>query len=155
AYYEGHNLRVIEAEVSISYAPDGVVTAEETYPNLRLKDDGGLSYLVNNVNTLSSLVEVATGAGFSDSDLTKFPIAPGGAWEVLSGGDDKLTDLSPDDFVGVDGGSGNRTGIQALEDIDEISICLVPGMWSSTVQSALIQHSEILKDRFAILDPQD
>jgi hypothetical protein len=63
--------------------------------------------------------------------------------------------LSPDDFVGEDKGSGNRTGIQALEDIDEISICLAPGIWSPIVHSALIQHCEILKDRFAILDPQD
>ena len=60
-----------------------------------------------------------------------------------------------DDFVGIDGGSGNRTGIQALEDIDEISICLAPGIWASTVHNALIQHCEILKDRFAILDPRD
>lgn len=154
-YFEGHKIRVIEAEVSIRYAPDGVVSAEETYPNLRLKDDGSLSYLVNNVNTRSALVEVATGLGFSDSDLSKFPIAPGGAWETMSGGDDKLSDLSADDFVGVDGGSGARTGIQALEDIDEVSICIAPGMWASTIHSSLIQHCEALKDRFAILDPQD
>jgi len=60
-----------------------------------------------------------------------------------------------DDFVGEDGGASNRTGIQALEDIDEVSLCLAPGMWSASVQSALIQHCEILKDRFAILDSQD
>ena len=60
-----------------------------------------------------------------------------------------------DDFVGADGGSGSRTGIAALEDIDEVAICLVPGVWSRTVQSALIAHCELLKDRFAILDPRD
>ena len=57
--------------------------------------------------------------------------------------------------MGVDGGSGHRTGIQAMEDIDEIAICAVPGMWSQTVQSSLIEHCELLKDRFAILDPPD
>jgi uncharacterized protein len=76
-------------------------------------------------------------------------------WADLTGGADNLNGLTVDDFVGVDGGSGARTGIEALQDIDEISICLAPGMWSSTVHSALIQHCEILKDRFAILDPQD
>ena len=60
-----------------------------------------------------------------------------------------------EDFVGADGGSGHRTGIQAMEDIDEIAICAVPGMWSQTVQAALIDHCELLKDRFAILDPPD
>jgi phage tail sheath protein FI len=73
----------------------------------------------------------------------------------LTGGRDNLDGLTVDDFVGEDGGSTNRTGIQAFEDIDEISLCLAPGIWSSTVHSALIQHCEILKDRFAILDPQD
>ena len=28
-------------------------------------------------------------------------------------------------------------------------------MWSQTVQAALIDHCELLKDRFAILDPPD
>jgi uncharacterized protein len=55
----------------------------------------------------------------------------------------------------VDGGSGARTGIQALEDITDISICVVPGIWSTTVQSALITHCESLRYRFAVLDPQD
>ena len=32
---------------------------------------------------------------------------------------------------------------------------MAPGVWASTVHNALIQHCEILKDRFAILDPQD
>jgi uncharacterized protein len=100
-------------------------------------------------------VEVTSGAGYDESDLASFPIAPGGSWQTLGGGDDRLPDLTPDDFVGVDGGSDNRTGIQALEDIDEISICLAPGIWASTVHNALIQHCETLKDRFAILDPQD
>ena len=53
---------------------------------------------------------------------TKFPAAPtNGGWLKLGGGDDALADLTSDDFVGVDGGSGNRTGIQALEDITDVS----------------------------------
>jgi len=155
AYFEGHKMRVIEAEVSARYSPNGVVETLEVFPNLRLIDDGSLSYLVNQVNERSALVEVTEGQAISASDLTKFPISPNGAWLQLSGGDDKPEDLSPDDFVGVDGGSGSRTGIQALEDIDEVSICMVPGIWSSVVQSALIIHCETLTDRFAILDPQD
>src|SRR5208283_2613169 len=73
----------------------------------------------------------------------------------LAGGDDQITHLTVEDFVGVDGGSGKRTGIQALEDITQISICLVPGMWSTTVQQALITHCEFMRYRFAILDPPD
>ena len=162
-YFEGQKVRVIEAEVNIRYRPTPATPADlpppevsETFTNLRLKDDGTLNYIIKHVNTRSALVEVSEGtAGISPTDLSKFPITPNGAWLSLSGGDDKLDDLSVDDFVGADGGSGSRTGIQALEDIDEVSICIAPGIWSGTVQSALIQHCEILKDRFAIIDPQD
>ena len=45
--------------------------------------------------------------------------------------------------------------IAALEDIDEVAICIVPGVWSRTVHSALITHCELLQDRFAVLDPRD
>src|SRR5258708_15550558 len=38
AYYETHKLRVIEAEVAVSYAPNNIVTTTETYTNLRLID---------------------------------------------------------------------------------------------------------------------
>ena len=34
-------------------------------------------------------------------------------------------------------------------------MCIVPGVWSPDVHSALITHCELLRDRFAILDPPD
>jgi hypothetical protein len=55
----------------------------------------------------------------------------------LNNGDDRLDQFIVDDFVGIDADRGARTGIQALEDIDEISICLMPGIWASTVHNAL------------------
>ncbi len=154
-YFEGHSLRVIEAEVSGRYAPEGAAPTVETFRNLRLVKDGSLSSLINNLKEQSTMLEVTEGAAYAANSLAGFPGAPNGGWQKLANGDDKLSALSSDDFVGVDGGSGKRTGIQALEDIDEISICLAPGIWAGTVHSALIQHCEILKDRFAILDPQD
>jgi phage tail sheath protein FI len=155
-YFEGHKLRVIEAEVTARYEPVGSPAVEEIFSGLRLVDDGSLSFLVNHIEARSALVHVTAGTALDSSgDLSLFPVAPSGVWQALAGGDDRLDALAPDDFVGVDGGSGNRTGIQALEDIDEISLCLVPGVWASTVHAALIQHCELLKDRFAILDPPD
>jgi phage tail sheath protein FI len=159
-YWEGHKLRVVEAEVAVVYAPGGVVQAMEEFGGLRLVADGSMSYLIDHVNQRSNLVQVASAdpANFpltTVSSAADFPCTPNGGWLKLSGGDDAVSTLSPDDFVGVDGGSGKRTGIAALEDIDEISICLAPGMWSASVQSALIMHCESLKDRFAVLDPQD
>jgi phage tail sheath protein FI len=161
---ETHKLRVIELEVEATYAPNNIVEAVETFPNLRLKDDKSVSYVLTAVNTNSRLIEVALGNNNTPLTvaLDQFPAVtrppatdPHRLWAPLTGGLDNNAELTVDDFVGVDGGANKRTGIQALEDIDEVSICLVPGVWSTTVHSALIQHCELLKDRFAILDPRD
>ena len=159
-YFETNKVRVIEAEVTVQLADStGAVVKQELFSNLRLSPAGGPSYLVTLIHNQSALVDVTEGTGFLNSNLfdtlTNFPTPPNGLWVPLGGGVDAIEKLSVDDFVGVDGGSGNRTGIQALEDIDGISLCVVPGMWSTTIQSALINHCETLKDRFAILDPPD
>lgn len=162
-YYAGHKLRVVEAEVAVRLhrVEDNSVEAEEVFGNLRLVDEpaGSLSYLETHVNTRSAFVDVSLLGGFSSSQIDQFPLAfgfsPASSWQEMMGGANNLDGLTIDDFVGVDGGSGNRTGIEALQEIDEISICMAPNVWSSTVGSALIQHSEVLKDRFAIVDPQD
>jgi hypothetical protein len=158
-YYDGHLIRVIEAEVGVEYSPNGILQATETFLNLRLRDDGSPNFIVRNVNDLSKYVELVQLTNPLSLTFADFPSVPSSApqqhWANLVNGADNLAALTVDDFVGVDNGSGNRTGIAALEDIDEISICMVPGMWSSSVQNALIVHCETLKDRFAILDPRD
>jgi phage tail sheath protein FI len=162
AYFEGHKLRVIEAEVGIRLLRENSqeIEEEETFQNLRLVDEptGTLSYVVSHINTRSDLVEVAVQPGLSAANLAFYPITAaqdGTAWQELANGANNLNGLTVDDFVGVDGGSGNRTGIQALEDIEEIAICIAPGMWSSTIHTGLIQHCEQLRYRFAIIDSQD
>ena len=154
-YHEGHKLRVVEAEVDVQYLPNGVLQADEVFTNLRLVDDQSLNYLVRHINLRSTLIDIATGPAFSSTNIALFPTPSGRLWQPLTNGNDNEARLTPDDFVGVDGGSGRRTGIQALEDIDEVSICLAPSIWSLTVRNALIQHCETLKDRFAIVDSRD
>ncbi|MGB5758409.1 MAG: phage tail sheath subtilisin-like domain-containing protein, partial [Acidimicrobiales bacterium] len=154
AYLENHKARVIEAEVSVRYEPDIGDPTDETFGPLRLVEDDSASSLVNNVNARSNLVTVATGAGYSDS-IVAFPTAAGGGWANAAGGDDGNAGLSVDDFMGIDPVTGDRQGIDALELIDEVAICVTPGMWSQTVRNALTQHCELLQDRFAIVDPRD
>jgi len=161
-YLEGHKLRVVEAEIQARQVVKNQTVQQESFTNLRLIDDKTSSYFVTGVRNGSSLIEIADplGPGFPDTpaklaDLARFPTSADGGFAPLTKGDDGLDDLTVDDFVGEDGGSSRRTGIQALEDIDEISICLAPDVWAPTVHSALILHCETLKDRFAILDPRD
>jgi phage tail sheath protein FI len=159
AYFEGHRARVVEAQVSIEYTPVSGTPVSEVFPNLRLNDDKSPSVLATFVNQRSALVQITVGSlaigGPAAPSLANFPAPTTGTWAALDNGDDALGSLSLSDFIGVDGGSGNRTGIAALEDRDDISICVVPGVWAPSVQAALIDHCELLKSRFAILDPQD
>jgi hypothetical protein len=162
-YFQGMRARLIEGEVSVQYRREHIIVEEETFSNLRFVDDGGPNYIVRRVNNDSLLIDLVPGPDYAGavSQFSELPIIPAPGvgpvpfWGDLIGGRDNLGGLQPDDFVGVEGGSEASTGIQALEFIDEISIALAPGMWSSAVQSALIIHCETLKDRFAIIDPPD
>lgn len=150
--FETARLRLVEATVDTEFTDPGGGSVTETFGNLRLTGTGPSS-VVSTLAGQSQLVRVTALAELSD--LRRFPVPALGTWISLADGSDAHGELTVADFVGTDGGSGQRTGIVALEDIDEIAICAVPGMWSGTVESALVTHCELLKDRFAILDPQD
>jgi phage tail sheath protein FI len=111
----------------------------------------------------SQFVRAVTPPVISVGGLDEFPLAVDNptagtpvtlTWAKLTNGSDDFGSLDPDDFVGQDHGPGKRSGILALEDIDDISITVAPSIWSSLVQNALIQQAELLKYRFAILDPR-
>jgi len=81
----------------------------------------------------------------------QFPLAVKGFFE--NGGQrlyvkrvsrEDLNDLTTDDFVAA---------IESLNEIDDVNLCLAPGMWSPAVHDALIKRCEACRDCFAILDP--
>ncbi|MGO4362938.1 phage tail sheath family protein [Terrabacter sp. RAF57] len=151
-HVEGEKLSVLEAELTVRYRPAGGDEVLERHSGLRLTADTHPDSIARKVNATSRLVEVRTGANFDGTVLQAFPAVSTGAWARLGGGDDALDSLAVGDFVGQDLGPGRRTGIQALEDIDQVAICLVPGIWADDVRNALIVHCETLADRFAVLD---
>ncbi len=108
------------------------------------------------INDKSELItaDVPSSAS-SDTPPFNQPSAEDGLNIKLKGGGDG--DIpGADAYSGVDNGPGQRTGIQALIDIDEVSIVAIPGVTyddDQSVQNALINHCELLKDRFAVLDP--
>ena len=57
-----------------------------------------------------------------------------------------------DAYLGVDGGPGKRTGMQAFLEVDSVSIMAVPGITMPEVQAGLIGFCENKKSCFAILD---
>ncbi len=89
--------------------------------------------------------EMAAG---TDSESLKVALAEGSNGSVAS--------ISAADFIGVDNGAGNRTGIQAFVDNDVVSIMAIPGVTDANVQLTLVAHCENLASRFAVLDvPRD
>ena len=152
--FETAKVRLVESTVDTRFADPGGGSVTETFRNLRLTGDAP-GTVVGTLASQSRLVRATTLTGIS-TDPAQFPTPGTGSWISLADdGSDAFDGLTVADFVGTDGGSGKRTGIVALEDIDEVAICAVPGVWAGTVESALVTHCEQLKDRFAVLDPQD
>ena len=76
------------------------------------------------------------------------PIAMG-----LTGGDDQIGTLSDRDYKGRDHvDPQRRTGLQALKNIDEVSIVAIPGRTNQLVQQAVIDHCELMRYRFAVIE---
>lgn len=143
-------LTVWEFAMTVSF--DGIT---ETYPSLTLANVPG-KYVLDQINGRSNLIRVVAAsvpALIADTHPFRFPTA-----------DDGLTlppttagiDVAPAaaDIRGTDGGPGARTGLRALEEIDDISIIVVPGWGDVSVQAAMIEQAERLKYRVALLDPE-
>src|SRR5215472_7390814 len=52
----------------------------------------------------------------------------------------------------VTGGGRERTGLQVLEQVDEVAIVVCPGYSDVASYEAILSHCELMKDRVAILD---
>ncbi|MGK6353930.1 phage tail sheath family protein [Sphingomonas sp. DT-207] len=80
------------------------------------------------------------------------PIA-GGSFQ-MSGGNDDLGSIDDNSFIGTASDDPHlRTGIQALENENSVSIVAVPGRTSVGVQNALLEHCEKMRYRFAVIEP--
>ena len=70
----------------------------------------------------------------------------------LAGGDDGLVGLADADFIGSD---ATKTGLRALDAVQDLGLVMIPGRTSAGVYQALAQYCEIVRggETFAILDP--
>ncbi len=108
--------------------------------------------VINNGSAILGVPSSATGDSVTDNPFI-LPSAPNGQTLALLNGSDGTAPPLDKDYIGVDNGPGQRTGIQALTDADEIAIVTVPGVVDQNVQQGLITHCETLLYRFAVLDP--
>ena len=136
-----------EFRLVVSY---GAVT--EQFGGLTLENIPG-RYYVDQINNGSTLISVDAPAAPTDVHPFFFPSGADGLRLLLDTGGSDGSAPSETQYLGG-GDPGSRTGIKALEDIDQISIIAAPGIVGQNVQNALIEQCERLMDRFAILDPK-
>ena len=101
--------------------------------------------IVNATRGGSSLVRVTDQA---------VPGAPSlnGQTVTLTGGNDGLIGLNDGDFIGSEVG---KTGLRALDTVQDLSLLLVPGRATAAIHNAMVTYCESVREGlvFAILDP--
>ncbi len=138
---------VTEFALTVSY--DNVI---EQFRGLTLENVPG-KYYVDMINNASALIRVDPLPPATSTVTARFPSADDGLRIFLAAGADGAAPTDPE-FVGIDLGPGNRSGLQALVDIDQISIIAAPGLTGQQVQQAMVDQCELLKYRVAVLDPK-
>jgi len=115
----------------------------EVYDNLS-PETSSSDYYGKRINNISSLVEVGK---ISDA----IPSSTEGLKFLEGGSDGAKTDLS--DYKGEAGANpGERTGLSAFTEVDEISMVCIPNENNFMgLTDEIVKHCELMKDRFAVL----
>jgi phage tail sheath protein FI len=89
-----------------------------------------------------------------------------GVWISLQGGSNGSVGVTVDHFKGQNLGPDNRSGLAAFEGVDQVTMVVCPDAVGSNelgealldaagvqaVHGALLEHAELMRDRFAIID---
>lgn len=119
----------------------------ESFPNLSMSPSDGryVESIVNDARNGSVYVRVI------DQLLVGAPLPPPQT-VALAGGSDGLVGLDDNDFIGSEPA---KTGLHALDQVQELSLLLVPGRATPAVHNAMVRYCEVDRDGavFAVLDP--
>ena len=98
----------------------------------------------------------APAAAAPSGKITPYELCGGTGAEmvlILAGASNgSVSHVTADAYMGVDGGPGKRTGLQAFIENNNVSVMAIPGVTTPEVQAALIGFCENRKSCFAILD---
>jgi phage tail sheath protein FI len=131
------------------------VTADDTGLPLRRYDrrsEGESAY----IRIKDSLAPLATEV-WRPGPEALYDLQPDGSKRLtlfpLDGGDDAMLHVFDTTYIGADDPEPEkRTGLHSLRNVEEISIVASPGRTSVAMQNALINHCELMRYRFAVLD---
>ncbi|WP_338869404.1 phage tail protein [Myxococcus stipitatus] len=119
-------------------------TYRESFPNLT-STEGDARYVERVLN------DGRTGSRYIQAFLMEPGAVPDVQTVALSGGADGLVGLRDSDFIGSEAA---KTGLYALDSVQELSLLLVPGRATPAVHNAMVRYCEVARDGlvFAILD---
>ncbi len=148
-YINGDSIRTCEYKMSFNHVPQKDAVAGEVYEYLSMNKDAQnyFSKVINDSSKLVSVIDKTPNNKFKNpitrEDTLACPLGGGKNgvvnYECFKGGGNETP--------------GNRSGINALVDIEDISIAAVPGITDKGVQGALINHCELtMKNRFAVIE---
>lgn len=101
----------------------------------------------------------ATSSGFRPGPIATYAPRPGSTPRLLllplRNGTDGLGSIGDPTYIGSDNVNPElRSGLFTLRNLEDISIVAAPGRTSVGMQNALINHCELMRYRFAVLDGQ-
>ncbi|OPX86536.1 MAG: Phage tail sheath protein [Pelotomaculum sp. PtaB.Bin104] len=119
----------------------------EMFDNLSV-DEASSDYYIKKVNGISNLITVYKETGDSGEKPDALSIT------YLAGGNDGVGALVLADYTRTDTNEpGKRKGLSGFGEVDDIAMVYSPNAQPvAGLVGALINHCEILKDRFAIID---
>lgn len=131
-------------EFNLFVLDDGLIS--ETYPNLSMSSTAD-RYAPTIINDESNLIAVV-----DQLSTATDPRPAVGVNGPLAGGDDGLTSLDDNDFLGSDAGP---TGMQTLNTVQDLTLLLIPGRATSAVHNGMVTYCEVTRalSVFPILDP--
>jgi len=131
----------------LAVVDDGVY--REVFPNLEMDPsrERYIDAVINDSRSGSLLIRTI-------DQLAGDSLYPDVQTVALAGGDDGLAGLDDTDFIGSDTG---KTGMHALDQVQDLSLLLVPGRATAAVHNAMVSYCEVTRDgmAFAVLDPPE
>ncbi|HEY4943553.1 MAG TPA: phage tail sheath C-terminal domain-containing protein [Rhizomicrobium sp.] len=148
--------RYIHHVIGTTWTPSPAFTDDDGTP-LRLVDnrsEGGSQYIrVHDDGDSTAQQSIRLGPEFLIDVLPDGRRLP--ARLPLTDGDDQIGAIGDDTYIGDDAVEPrDRTGLNTLRNVETISIVAVPGRTSAAMQGALVNHCELMRYRFAVLDAQ-
>jgi len=130
----------------------------ERFPNLTMDpdDDNYVETVINDADNGSTYISVTDlDIDPTDAAAARPANSPGAtpvAYGPLTGGDDGLTSIDDNDFIGD---STGKTGIRSFDTTLDLRILFIPDRPTAAVHNAMITYCEITRDMsmFAIIDP--